>query len=154
VARVELKGIYRFDFMGFFTKLRGVLKVMPEQFTQLLQQALQRNTKSTVLKPLGWLVGLLLVATVSASRFGMDEWLVVMLAVLDCLAVILYFIAYIFFGWKDPDLLRSEKFTIQKMAIQHGYIGDDISGFMKITRVGTVPLLEDSKTGEVGKGEK
>jgi hypothetical protein len=59
VARVNGK-IYRFDFMGFFTKLRGVLKEMPEQFTQLLQQALQRNTKSTVLKPLGWLIGLAL----------------------------------------------------------------------------------------------
>jgi|GEM_PF-2842538 hypothetical protein len=140
--------------MKFFTTIRRALAKMPDQFTQLVQEALQRNTKSTVLKPLGWLIGLLLTATIFASRFGLDKWLVVMLAVLDCIAVIIFFVAYIYFGCKDPDLLRSEKFSIQKMAIQHGLIGDDLSGFFKIPKAGNVTLIGDVKTDEKNKEGK
>lgn len=77
-----------------------------------------------------------------------------MFAILDCVAVILYLVAYIYFGHKDTDLLRSEKFSIQKMALQHGYIGDDISGFVKIVRPGEIPLLEAPKDTETGKEDK
>jgi hypothetical protein len=127
---------------------------MADQFLQTLQQALQRNAKSTVLKSLGWLIALLLPATIFASRYGTDKWLVVMFAVLDCLAILVYIAAYIFFALKDPEQLRSEKYSIQKMAIQHGIIGDDISGFIKITKVGGVPLLDNSSTDEKGKEDK
>ena len=140
--------------MPLYRKIQNNLILMADELYQILQQALQRNTKSTVLRPLSWLVGLLLTATIFASRFGMDKWLVVMLAVLDCLAIILYFAAYIFFGHKDPDLLRSEKFTIQKMAIQHGLIGDDISGMFKIPKLGDIPLIEDVKNDQKNKEDK
>lgn len=127
---------------------------MADQFLQTLQQALQRNAKSTVLKSLGWLIALLLPATILASRYGMDKWLVVMFAVLDCLAILVYIAAYIFFALKDPEQLRSEKYSIQKMAIQHGFIGDDISGFFKVSKIGNVPVLEDSKGNQKGKEDK
>jgi len=115
------------------------------EFLQSLQQALQRNSKSTVLKSLGWLIGILLSATVAASHYGTDKWLVVMLAILDCFVIVTYVAAYVFFAIKNPELLRSEKYSIQKLAIQHGFVGDDKSGFFKVTKIGVIPLVEDTK---------
>jgi hypothetical protein len=127
---------------------------MPDQITQILHEAMQRNTKSTVLKSLGWLVGILSASTILASHYGLDKWLVVMFATLDCTSIVVYITAYIYFAFKDPDLLRSEKFTIQKMAIQHGIVGDDISGFIKVVKIGDTPLLADTKSTEAGKEGK
>jgi hypothetical protein len=140
--------------MSLLAIIRTALIKMADHFTQLVQQALQRNTKSTVLKSLGWLVGILSATTVFSSKYSSYEWLVVLLAVLDALAVIVYIGFFMFFAFKDPDLLRSEKYSIQKMAIQHGLIGDDLSGLFKIPKIGDVPLLEGSKTDENKKGDK
>jgi hypothetical protein len=134
--------------MNIFTKLLSASAHMADQLIQILQQALQRNTKSTVLKSLGWLIALLLAATVFASRYGLDKWLVILFAVLDCIAIVVYIGFFIYFAFKNPDLLRSEKFTIQKMAIQHGLIGDDLTGFFKVPKGGEVPLVEGSKADE------
>jgi predicted membrane channel-forming protein YqfA (hemolysin III family) len=127
---------------------------MADQITEILQKALLQNAKSTVLKSLAWLVALLSSATIFASRFGMDKWLVVLLASLDCLAVIVYIAGFIFFALKDPEQLRSEKYSIQKLAIERGYIGDNITGYHRITDVSDVPLIPDSKSGEKGKVDK
>jgi hypothetical protein len=126
---------------------------LPDQLLQSIQQAWQRNAKSTVLKSLGWLIALLLPSTIAASHYGTDKWLVVMLAILVCISILVYIGAYVFFTIKNPDLLRSEKFGIQKMAIQHGLVGDDLSGFFKVGRIAGIPLIEekssDDKTKEI-----
>lgn len=127
---------------------------MADQITEILQKALLQNAKSTVLKALAWLVGLLLTGTICASRFGMDKWLVVLLASLDCLAVIVYIAGFIFFAIKDPEQLRSEKYSIQKLAIERGFIGDNLSGYRKMTDVADAPLITDNKSGEKGKVDK
>lgn len=127
---------------------------MADKILRSLQQALQSNSKSTVLKSLGWLIAILSSSTIAASRYGLDKWLVIMFGILDGVAILAYIGFYFFFALKDPELLRSEKYTIQKMAIQHGFIGDDISGFVKFVKVDDVALLADTKSEEVGKEEK
>jgi len=124
------------------------------EFIQSLQQAFRQDSKSTVLKSLGWLISILSTATIFASRYGLDKWLVVMFAILDCIVILIYIAAYIYFAIKDPEQLRSEKFSIQKMAIQHGYVGDDLAGFFKVVKIDGVPLIGDSKPAEKGKEDK
>jgi hypothetical protein len=105
---------------------------MPDQFLQILQQALLRNSKSTVLTSLSWLIGLLLPSIILASAYATDKWIVVMLGILLGIAVLLFLAAFVYFACKNPELLRSEKYVIQKMAIEQGLIGDDLSGYVKI----------------------
>jgi hypothetical protein len=124
---------------------------MADAFLRSLQQALQSNSKSTVLKSLGWLIAMLLSATVWSGRSDTNQWLVVMLAIFSGIAIATYIGFYIYFALKDPELLRSEKYTIQKMAIQHGFIGDDASGFFKVTQIVNTPLLTDSKKEDLSK---
>ncbi len=97
----------------------------------LLQQSSASGSRSTTLKPLGWLVGLLLIATVGGATASIPEWLLMALAGFTGLSVFLYFGAYLYFMFKDPDALRSEKFNIEKMAIQKGITGDNESGVIE-----------------------
>lgn len=127
---------------------------MPDYLSQILQQAMERNTKSTVLRALGWLVGILSAATIFASRYGLDKWLVVMFAVLDGITVLFYIAFFAYFAFKEPDMLRSEKFTIEKLAIQHGLIGDNLSGLFKIPKIGDIPLIGKPKADENKKEDK
>ncbi len=48
------------------------------------------------------------------------------------LSMLLYLVAYVFFALTDKDALRSEKFFLQKMAIEKGFIGDDLTGYIKV----------------------
>jgi hypothetical protein len=125
---------------------------VPTEFQTFLQQALLRNAKSTALKPLAGLVAALLGGCILASRYSLDEWLVMMLGLLTFLTVLIFLGIYLFFAFTNPDQLRSEKYIIQKTAIQHGFIGDDKTGYIKFTKVDDLPLLNEGKKSELGKG--
>ena len=51
-----------------------------------------------------------------------------MLAVLAAIAILFYLGAYVYFASRDPDALRSERYSIQKLAIERGFIGDSTAG--------------------------
>ena len=105
---------------------------MPDPIWSILQQALSSGSRSTVLKPLGWLVAMTLAGSIVAFGSTAPIWFTTILGILCLVAICLYFLAYIYFGLTDKDSLRSEKFSIQKLAIQKGFIGDDQTGYVKL----------------------
>lgn len=46
--------------------------------------------------------------------------------------MLIYLASYIIYALKNPDALRSEKYTLSKMAIEKNLIGDDISGLIEV----------------------
>jgi len=77
-----------------------------------------------------------------------------MFGVLSGVAIGLYLVAYIYFGSTDKDALRSEKYSIQKLAIQKGFIGDDQVGYIRVDGVDVrphVPQLPKSEDAEAKK---
>lgn len=101
--------------------------------TAMREQMSATLSRSDVLKPLAWLVGLLLLAT-----FGMVATKAEMLIQYICLgltvsSVLLYGAAYVFCLRHDRDALRSEKYSINKMAIEHGLLGDSETGLFDPT---------------------
>ena len=117
----------------------------------LFHQATAYGTRSTVLNPLGWLIALLLPATIGSFYFKTPTWLGVTLAILSFLSVILYFFSYIYFMFKDRDALRSEKFSLQKLLIEKGFFGDDIQGFI---RQEDIQLLRKSHANSPAESEE
>lgn len=97
------------------------------------------------MKPLSWLLAILLTATLVS--FIPDPpvplWVSICLVTMDCLAFLLFAGAYIFFMTKDPDALRSEKFNIEKMAIQQSMTGDSEHGVLEEK---TVPSTKHKET--------
>ena len=88
-------------------------------------------SRSDVLKPLAWLVGILATATIAALFSRPPDWVLVALVVALLGSTILYGMAYVFCLFADRDALRSEKYSLHKMAIEHGLIGDSSSGIFE-----------------------
>ena len=93
-----------------------------------LEQATAQGTRATVLKPLGWMMALLVSATLASFLNPTPSWVSVLFAVFAGLTMALYLFAYIFCLLTEKDALRSETFSIQKLAIEKGVFGDSVIG--------------------------
>lgn len=88
-------------------------------------------SRSDALRPLAWLIGLLALVFVGALHEKAESWILVVLLVSIFLAVLLYAGAYIYFLANDRDALRSETYSLNKMAIQSGLYGDSRIGLVE-----------------------
>ncbi|MBS1509835.1 MAG: hypothetical protein JST86_03290 [Bacteroidetes bacterium] len=109
---------------------------------ELLHRSDSSGSKSTILKPLTWLVSILIGGVILLQKVNTPAWLTVFFCIIVSLAVLIFFFAYIFCLFKDRDALRSEKYSIQKMAIEKGIYGDNITG---IHEPDNSKLLSDPK---------
>lgn len=125
---------------------------MPAPIWSVLQQALASGSRSTVLKPLGWLIALTLAGTITTIRVNPTSWFSNVLGAMTILSILLYIAAYIYFAITDKDALRSEKFSIQKLAIQKGFIGDDQTGYISLkdgsVSTKAIPFSESEASNE------
>jgi hypothetical protein len=90
--------------------------------------ALLQGAKSTVLNSLGWMAALMVSAILGSSLVHSPDWIVAMFAYAFVADLVLFLAAFVFFAATDKDALRSERFGIQKMAIEKGMIGDSTTG--------------------------
>lgn len=96
---------------------------------ELRQHMEAELTRSDVLRALIWPIAGILIAVLGLSGRGPD-WLVTYLsyALLGFLA--LYALVYVVCFIIDRDALRSEKYKLQKMAIERGVFGDSETGLL------------------------
>lgn len=115
------------------------------QLVSMLREQMNATlSRSDVLKPLAWLIGILSALTVFLAVAKAPEWLLIWTAVPLLCAVALYGAAYVFCLLKDRDALRSEKYTLHKMAIEHGIYGDSKIGLIE-PDLDAQKLIEPSK---------
>lgn len=62
------------------------------------------------------------------------QWVIMTFMIMCCVVVALYLAAYIYCLFTDRDALRSETYSIQKLAIEKGYIGDSVTGILEGVR--------------------
>jgi hypothetical protein len=98
------------------------------------------QSRSSVLNPLQWGLVILIGGAVGSHLAGSPQWITTLLALAVVANFILFIFAYIYFMAKDPDALRSESYSLSKLAIQRGLIGDNIHGTM-----GASVVASDSK---------
>jgi hypothetical protein len=93
-----------------------------------------RGSRSTALKDLCWLVAIVLAALLAASGAGAPDYVVKLLAGAAGLVILLTCGTYVYLLVKNPDALRSESYTLEKMRIEieKGMIGDTTSGFAQV----------------------
>lgn len=102
---------------------------MAEVWAKIAQQ-IGGGSRTDVLRALVWPNAMLLAALVSAAIKSAPTFLLVILSVLLVVFMLLYAGAYILFGIQDPNLLRSERYNIEKMAIEKGILGDSMMGIV------------------------
>jgi hypothetical protein len=123
------------------------------QFSQLLsllqEQMHATISRSDVLRPLAWLLIILSSTTLIALYLQLPVWFSAPAAILWFAAVILYGYAFLFSLRAAPDMLRSEKFSLQKMAIERGVFGDSAAGILEVTSTkGTLIVGSDASKEE------
>lgn len=113
----------------------------------MLNQHFRNGSRTDVLRPVAWLVTILLGGAIGLQHVGAPSWTMAALIVLLFAIVLMYAGAYIYCLLTNPDALRSEKFAIEKLAIEKGVYGDDRVGIVDITptEAGAV-ALEDSRS--------
>src|SRR5207249_4189310 len=106
---------------------------IPPFVTALWHQASAQGSRSTVLRPLGWLLAIsggILIACIESKA---DPWVVAVFVGLNAFAAALYMGAFIYCLAVDRDALRSETYSIQKLAIEKGFIGDSMTGLIRVS---------------------
>jgi len=73
-------------------------------------------------------------ALIGATKFESPTFVIVILTILLSAAVILAGCAYVYLLKNDRDALRSESFTLQKIALERGLIGDNAAGLVDIDK--------------------
>jgi hypothetical protein len=101
-----------------------------ELLRSFLQQATATGSKSTVLTDLRWFAAIFASALLVAMRYNAPFWMLVFLSVLLGMDSLLYLAAYVYFALRSPDALRSEKFTLSKLAIEKSIVGDSLTGLI------------------------
>jgi hypothetical protein len=99
-----------------------------EFWQHLTANVLERGSRSSVVTTLVIMGGLLASAMVGSLYGRAPDWVPIFFATLLGLDFIAFLCAYAYFARTAPDALRSEKFYLQKMAIERGYVGDAHSG--------------------------
>ena len=107
------------------------IKCMSDYLKHIFEHASSQGYKSNVVKSLFGLLSILLTATiilfkVEAIVFGY------ILGSVSILIVFAFLFAYFYCLFKDPTLLRSEKFILEKTAIEKAMISDSTKMNMSI----------------------
>jgi hypothetical protein len=109
-----------------------------------LKETLTQGSRSTVLRPLAWLVGICAATVIGATEVKAASWVLWLFGVAAGVGILIYLSAFIFCLFTDrEDLLRSETYSIQKLAIEKGFVGDSVSGIFEQETSGQQRLLSE-----------
>lgn len=98
-----------------------------------MTQANAKGARSTALHSLQWVLGILLSAIPVCVFSKAPEWVVVAIVAAAGLCFLTFIASYVFLLFSNPDALRSETFTLSKMAIEKGLVGDSLIGLNEPT---------------------
>lgn len=108
------------------------LKRLVDGLYNLLAKSSASGSRSTALAPMHWLLVIVLGAFLTSIKLGASPGIVQMLGLLCVIGFAVECFAFVFLLFKDRDALRSERFTIEKLRIEKGILGDTLSGFKEI----------------------
>lgn len=93
-----------------------------------MSQASAKGARSTALHSLQWVLGILLSAIPVCAFIKTPAWVIIFVSSAVAVCLVTFIGAYIYLLFNNPDALRSETFTLSKMAIEKGLIGDSLAG--------------------------
>lgn len=114
---------------------------MHEKLSQILENATSQGYKSNVVKPLMGILIIMLTASIILAYLKVNG-LSIACAVFAFLIVIVFLVGYFYCLFTNPDLLRSEKFVLEKTAIENvAFKGDSMSkGFLNAPELDYVKI--------------
>ncbi len=128
---------------------------MQNLFHSFFSEANAKGAKSTALHSLQWGMGMLAVCISYFLNFGKctNLLLLIVLAVAFGLVLITFLGAYMVLLRKDPDALRSESYTLSKMAIERGLMGDNQHGLIDQSKANPKAIVVERLISDEGKAK-
>lgn len=105
------------------------------------------NARSNVIVSLLWLFFLTLGSTVTYAILGDKEILLYFFIGALSVELLSIIVAYFIFAFKDPDCLRSETYTLSKLAIEKGQVGDNQTGLLEPNKAIVIDVDSAVKDG-------
>jgi len=128
--------------------------VMGNFFSRMLEQADSvAHSRSSVLVPLQWLFVIFMVFFIALILVKAPTWAIVGCGFCLFLLFLVAIAAYIYFGLRSPDALRSEQYSLSKYAMERGLYGDSDSGMVEgrpvfISKFPEAPKLQMDAGGQ------
>jgi membrane protein YdbS with pleckstrin-like domain len=104
---------------------------MPNFIQSFLSQDGARGARSTALHALQWMMGILLAALAPMAFSKVPTWIMALDAVCAVSVLAVFLVSYVYLLIHDPDALRSETYSLYKIAIQKGIFGDSLTGIAR-----------------------
>lgn len=104
--------------------------VLPKIVQTMMGQANVSGERSTALHAVLWLIAIITALFGLVAFSGIDTVFLYIIIFIFCVALIFFGYVYIFCLKNNPDLLRSEKFALQKMTIENSIHGDSEVGLI------------------------
>jgi hypothetical protein len=119
--------------------------------TQLISKAYQSGYRSTILRPIYGLSALTISAIAIFAKVNVATWIINGLAIVLFVIIGVAVFSYLYCLVKDRSALRTESYSLSKLAIERGIYGDDKVGIIKddITSITPTERLIDN-TGKLG----
>jgi len=127
---------------------------MNSAFKSLFESATTQGYRSNVLKPIMWISFVLFALTIACLILE-KEIFAFIFVVIGVIFLAMSAYAYFYCLHKNPDLLRSEKFNIEKTALEKIAItGDSNLGRLKMKETDYVVLQSNGQNNPMEEGEK
>ena len=104
---------------------------MPNLLHSFFSEASAKGARSTALHALQWGMAMLLISISIMAIADAPSWILIAISSAFGLVLVTFIGAYIFLLITNPDALRSESYTLSKMAIERGLFGDSLSGLIE-----------------------
>jgi hypothetical protein len=115
----------------------------------LFERGFDRGHRSIVLTTLLTMGGMLLGSLVVTGVEHAPTWMQVFLAALTTVDFGIFAWAYVYFVRSNPEALRSEQFLTQKLAIERGMLGDQLSGVMDANVTASLPRTIEEEPRQI-----
>lgn len=113
----------------------------------LREQMQAELSRSDVLRVLIWPILILLLIFISATYANAPSWALIAIAAFAGIFLVIYAVSFIYLLFTDRDALRSEKYSLPKMAIEHGIYGDSNIGLLEPPKRATQTIEPDTEMG-------
>jgi hypothetical protein len=118
---------------------------MTDYLRSLFQRADIGQSRSAITNQLQWAIVILLCGIVISWRAGIPLWVLTMEGLFLGILLLLFVCVYIYFAITNPDALRSEHYSLSKMAIERGLVGDSVSGLIDENDTKSTALVIDQR---------
>ena len=113
---------------------------MQEFFSAILNQVNSIGSRSTVLKELKWIITIFLSAIYFLVDIKASDIMLYIIGVMLFFTFLTFLYTHLICLKKNPELLRSESYSLNKLKIEKGYIGDNLHGLSEIDLIKKLPI--------------